>query len=337
MSSSLISPAALLGTTVRVLRTAAGRRALQLVLLAGGLFTLGFLCGEQAHAADGTPLPAQVTSAAGRPGPSGHADPARAAQAVHAAGAEQAVHGAGAAQVVHAVHAVPAVHGVPAVRPVRTVSERLAGPVVRRVGVQAAIPVHAGSSVRDSVRDVLTAVSGSVGETVGRAVSRQPRTTAPSLSLPDLAPVTDVPVQVTPEPTSAPPSRQQRDMGAAVPGPAEERGRHAGAGGRAVVGAPASAVAYGPDGAGVPQPLAYIGARYSAAAAAGVPERPVPTGDPDGVLGKPAADGSASRHGDAHAVTLGDRASVRLAPGATARVDAPSTRERHRDIPVFPG
>ncbi|MEU9441877.1 hypothetical protein AB0D42_13360 [Streptomyces sp. NPDC048304] len=333
MSSSLISPAALLGTTVRVLRTAAGRRALQLVLLVGGLFTLGFLCGEQAHAAGGTPLPAQVTSAAGCPGPSGHADPAPAAQVVHAAGVEQAVHGAGAAQVVHAV---PAVQGVRAVRPVRTVSERLAGPVVRRVGIQAAIPVQAVSSVRDSVRDVLTAASGSVEETAGRAVSGQPRTTAPSLPLPDLAPVTDVPVQVTPEPTSAPPSRQ-RDVGAAVPGPAEERGRHVGAGGRAVVGAPASAVAYGPDGAGVPQPLAYIGARYSAAAAAGVPERPVPTGDPDGVLGKPAADGSASRHGDAHAVTLGDRASVRLAPGATARVDAPRTRERHRDIPVFPG
>ncbi|MEW2154126.1 hypothetical protein AB0950_02325 [Streptomyces sp. NPDC007189] len=333
MSSFLISPAALLGTSVRVLRTAAGRRALQLVLLVGGLFTLGFLCGEQAHAADGTPLPAQMTSAAGRPGPSGHADPARAAQVVRAAGAEQAVHGAGAAQVVHAV---PAVQGVPAVPPVRTVSEPLAGPVVRRVGVKAAIPVQAVSSVRDSVRDVLTAVSRAVEETAGRAVSGQPRTTAPSLPLPDLAPVTDVPVQVTPEPMSAPPSRQ-RDVGAAVSGPAEERGRHAGAGGRAAVGAPASAVVYGPGGAEVPQPVAYIGARYSAAAAAAVPERPVPTGDPDGVLGKPAADGSASRHGDAHAVTLGDRASVRLAPGATARVDAPRPRERHRDILVFPG
>lgn len=46
---------------MRVLRAAVGRRALQLVLLVGGLFMLGFLCGEQAHAADGIgALPAKA-------------------------------------------------------------------------------------------------------------------------------------------------------------------------------------------------------------------------------------------------------------------------------------
>ena len=35
------------------MRTAVGRRALQVALLVGGLFVAGFLCGEQAHAADG--------------------------------------------------------------------------------------------------------------------------------------------------------------------------------------------------------------------------------------------------------------------------------------------
>ncbi|MDF3147786.1 hypothetical protein, partial [Streptomyces sp. T21Q-yed] len=46
-------PAALPGAALRVVRTAAGRRALQVVLLVGGLFALGFLCGERAYAADG--------------------------------------------------------------------------------------------------------------------------------------------------------------------------------------------------------------------------------------------------------------------------------------------
>ncbi|MCF1600154.1 hypothetical protein L0P92_42415, partial [Streptomyces muensis] len=44
-----MSPAAAL----RVLRIAAGRRALELVLLVGGLFVIGLLCGGQASAADG--------------------------------------------------------------------------------------------------------------------------------------------------------------------------------------------------------------------------------------------------------------------------------------------
>lgn len=133
------------------------------------------------------------------------------------------------------------------------------------------------------------------------------------------------------------PPGKQGDADAVVSAPAEERERHAGAGGRAVVGAPVPAVAYGPGDTEVRQPVAYTGARHDSVAAAGGPERPAPTGDPDGVLGKQAADGSAPRHGDAHAVTPGDRGSLRLASGATAGVDAPRTRERHRDIPVFPG
>lgn len=64
---------ALPGAALRVTRTAVGRRALQVVLLAGGLFALGLLFGEQAHAADGmaptTPVPAvqSVTGAVTRP------------------------------------------------------------------------------------------------------------------------------------------------------------------------------------------------------------------------------------------------------------------------------
>ncbi|MZG15776.1 hypothetical protein GTY44_20180, partial [Streptomyces sp. SID5914] len=51
----MIWSAALPGAALRVLRTAAGRRALHVALLVGGLFVLGLLCGGRAHAADEEP------------------------------------------------------------------------------------------------------------------------------------------------------------------------------------------------------------------------------------------------------------------------------------------
>lgn len=300
MFSSLTFPAALLGTAVRALRTAAGRRVLQLVLLVGGLFALGFLCGEQAHAADGTPVPTQATPVRSV-GIAGHDDPVRAARAV------------------------------PAVRAVRTAAERVAGQV-HTAGEQAVTPV----------RDVLSAVSRTVETletvetTVAQAVVDNPRTEAPSLPLPDLTQVSDGPVRLTPETKSTAPG-PRRHSGAAAPVSVErQKQRHARARGRTADGAAAPAASYGPEAAAVAPPVAHTFARHGAAAL-GVPGRPVPTGDSDGVLGKQAAVGSASRHGDAHAVTFDDRAPLRFASGATARVDAPRTRDRHRDIPVFPG
>ncbi|WP_433452017.1 hypothetical protein ACQPXS_28170 [Streptomyces sp. CA-142005] len=284
-------PAALLGTTVRVLRTAAGRRALQLVLLVGGLFALGFLCGEQAHAADGAPVPARATSVRSV-GAAGHGD---------------------------------------VVRAVRTVTHRVATQA-HTVGGQAVTPV----------REVLTTVSrtvdtvGTVEETAARAVVDTPRTSAPSLPLPDLPHGTDVPVDLTPEPESTGPRPQRSGGTAASVATERQKQRHTRVQGRTAVGAPARAAVFGPETAPVPRPAAHTVARHGAAALS-VPGGPVPAGDSDGVLGKQAADGNASRHSDAHAVALDCRAPLRLVPGAAARVDAPRTRDRHRDIPVFPG
>ena len=57
-----------------------------------------------------------------------------------------------------------------------------------------------------------------------------------------------------------------------------------------------------------------------------------------GVLsGKAAVDSGTPRHGDAYAVTGDDRAPLRLLAGVAARAAADGTRDRHRDIPVFPG
>jgi hypothetical protein len=97
--------------------------------------------------------------------------------------------------------------------------------------------------------------------------------------------------------------------------------------------------AYGPDlTAATPAPRSAAHADgHRAAAPVTAPSSPAPTGDQGGAPGKSAVDNGSPRHGDAYAVTLNDRAPVRLAPGAAARVDAAGTRDRHRDIPVFPG
>ncbi|MGW7419993.1 hypothetical protein ACWGJB_07985 [Streptomyces sp. NPDC054813] len=107
---------------------------------------------------------------------------------------------------------------------------------------------------------------------------------------------------------------------------------------------PAATVgSYGPQGttfalAPVPGTAAHTHTGgHRAARALDGPSRPAPTGDPDGALGKSGVDGSSSRYGDAYAVTFDDRAPLRLVPGATAHVGAAGTRDRYRDIPVFPG
>jgi hypothetical protein len=75
----------------------------------------------------------------------------------------------------------------------------------------------------------------------------------------------------------------------------------------------------------------------AAHAVAPAPLQQAPGGEPDGVLGsRAAADGGSSRYGDPHALTPVHRAPLRLVPGAAARVDAAETRDRYRDIPVFP-
>ncbi|MBW8701404.1 hypothetical protein MBT84_17495 [Streptomyces sp. MBT84] len=67
-------PAALpfAGAALRTMRTAAGRRALHLVLVAGGLLALGLLCAGHAQAADGMPQASAARVAAGAPADAVH-------------------------------------------------------------------------------------------------------------------------------------------------------------------------------------------------------------------------------------------------------------------------
>ncbi|MDI1455010.1 hypothetical protein NHG22_14505 [Streptomyces sp. ATE26] len=202
------------------------------------------------------------------------------------------------------------------------------------------------------VRTVVRETSGALDEV--RATTLPGATSLPAQGLPvpglpvpglpvpgvpgvsDPLPAQQLPVPVTPAPGADRPGGMAPAAGRADrpgTGSAKGDGRH-----RAAAPVRPSGATYGP---GAVPATAQAPARTQTAcstAPAGAPAKlPTPSGDPDGALGKQAADGTASRHGDAHAVALDGRAPVRLLAGATARVDAPGTRERHRDIPLFPG
>jgi hypothetical protein len=83
---------------------------------------------------------------------------------------------------------------------------------------------------------------------------------------------------------------------------------------------------------------AGAGAGADGTRGAQVPAHQDPDGEPTGSLGhRSAVDNGSPRHGDAQAVALNERAQPRLVPGAAADVTAAGTRDRHRDIPAFPG
>ncbi|MYT07905.1 hypothetical protein GT021_26505 [Streptomyces sp. SID5470] len=105
-------------------------------------------------------------------------------------------------------------------------------------------------------------------------------------------------------------------------------------------GSAGGAVGFGPRfaGHGTVTELVTHHPAHRATSTAHMPAHQAPSDSPGGALsGKSAVDNGSSRHGDAHAVTPHHRAPLRLVPGAAASVDAAGTRDRHRDIPVFPG
>jgi hypothetical protein len=195
----------------------------------------------------------------------------------------------------------------------------------------------------------VSTVTGTVS-TVVRTVedTTTERVVPASLPLPDLGHVPDVPAAVG-VPVIAP-SRQGQGAGTAsrpaspVGTPALAHPHHARTdAGAAAPAGPAPFASYGPEStAGSPYaaPPVRSSAHHGTAGSTGAvaaPGRPAPAGTPNGVLGKQAAEGTASRHADVYVVALGHRAPLWLVPGTAVRTDMPRTRERHRDIPVFPG
>lgn len=370
------------GAALRVMRTAAGRRALHLALLVGGLFALGLLCEGQAHAADGTPAASSAPATAGLP-----ADSLRPADTVrpveNVVQRLQGVVGSTVARTVrtssgpaaHRGHPTsPAGHtsqgrlasassgrlavtpsGPHAVRPGTTPVHR-SSPSGTRSGstapaVPAADPVASlaslaktlpavGGTVRQVVRPVTEGLLRPVGGKVVGPVGGLVRTVTAALEgapaqLPPLSTVPSVPelpglpgIHGLPTPTvhtrpmpSAPP---QPGAGAAQRKAAERREPVAHGPRITVAGVTATGFAHRPV--------------HRLVRSAQPPEEQAPAGDPTGVYGdEPAADGGTTGHSDGHAVALNHRAPLPLVRGATAVRTADGTRDRHRDIPEFPG
>ncbi|MFG2964257.1 hypothetical protein ACGFZS_13355 [Streptomyces sp. NPDC048288] len=306
----MTSPAVLPGTAVRAPRTATGRRALQLALLVGGLLALGLLCGARAQAAEGVSSTPSLTSVVAQK------LPLRDVLTPHKA------------HKVHTAHKTP--------EPQTSAPPKVVPPVVPVV--DEALKAEQVHKVVRSVTDSVTAVTESLDETV-RQVAELPAKVSvlpavPVVQLPELPVVSELPGELLPAPVVTVPSpAQPQPQSPVTPGTGHEK-----SGTRASV---TAAVSYGPRFTVVTltstSDRAAQAGGHGAARPVGAPTRPAPAGDPDGAVGKSAVDGAASRHGDAHAVTFVDRAPLRLVSGAAARVDAAGTRDRYRDIPVFPG
>ena len=211
-------------------------------------------------------------------------------------------------------------------------------PVPASVPVLAPVPAPVLAPVLDTVERVVRPVSDVVTKTVTEVLTEAPSLpTLPTLpvlpSLPAVPSQPVIPVQTPPAHTVPAP--------VSVPTPVRSVPRPSSGGHRSDVGPAEVTVGvgatYGPrfvaDTAAAFGTVGHAVVRHAPSACAGhIPtQRPAPTGDTNG------ADNGSSRHCDAHAVTLDNRVPVRIVPGAAARADAGETRDRYRDVPVFPG
>ncbi|MBC2901358.1 hypothetical protein [Streptomyces cupreus] len=311
--------AVLPGAALRILRTAAGRRALYLALLLGGLFALGVLGGQQAQAAEDTPtaLSVDVRTQVERVAESVVQErPVQEPQVQESPvqepvlprpSAPEAVDGDGILRPV-TEHILPAVgeHIVPAV------GER----VVRPVG------------------EVVGAVTDGLDEARAKVPPLESLPTLPGLSpspgaglpvLPGLPELPVLPEQTLPAPDATAP---QPGPVASSPGGEEDSEGPA---------KKATTHAHGPRGITSYDTTPPRTSAHPHRAESPAPARRAPADDPGGALDHQAAvDNGTPRHGDAHAVALNHRAPLRLVPGSAARVSADETRDEYRDIPVSP-
>ncbi|MGW4141354.1 hypothetical protein ACWELV_31905 [Streptomyces mirabilis] len=302
-------------------RTVAGRRALRLALLVAGLFALGLLCGERAHAADGL-----VSTA-----PTAPTAPTSSSVRLVKPGAPLPV----AHSVAHTVTRVT--DTVTRADVTDTVTHADVTDTVAQVG-------DTVTRVTDTVRHVVPPAADSVVrpvgdlvETVTGALGQAPPKTLPSLpSLPSLPELPELPGPPSPPgaggqvPSAG--SGPQHSGAGAVPSSSRPVVRHGDAG---TVGP----TYYGPAPLGTDTAGVAVRGEHRGVAPRSGPDRQAPPGDPTGAPGGQAAvDSGTPRHGDPHAVvTPSHRAPLRLVPGAPEAVTAAGNRDRYRDIPLFPG
>ncbi|WP_460068680.1 hypothetical protein [Streptomyces sp. YKOK-I1] len=209
-------------------------------------------------------------------------------------------------------------------------------PVQVSVQVPVSLPVVHADRVLGPVREVVTAVTEQVAQATSELPVLSELPTLPDLEeLPDGSEPPSVPAQPLPVPVTQAPAPDSP----VTSSPDGHRSGHVSPRHEA---ADAATVSYGPV---LPAVLGDAGGLHTAAhhdpapARAGqVPAHRAPGGEPSGLLGGASAlDGGASRHADAQAVTVSHRMPVPLVSGGAVRSDTAGTRDRHRDIPVFPG
>ncbi|MEU9171824.1 hypothetical protein AB0D34_29210 [Streptomyces sp. NPDC048420] len=338
--------AAFPGAVVRVLRTAAGRRALQVGLLVGGLFVLGFLCGEQAHAADGVEaLPGRTIGQLVKAPTEPRATETGAATATgtDTATGEDTAAAKGSARRPVASEPGRSSGPLTDVIPRPADDDKVLRPVVENV--VGTVGDRVVQPVGDLVETVTTGLTGTVGIPPLTELPELPTypefpefpkfpaspswPTLPTVpGVPTVPGLPEVPVRTLPAPVTSMPLPQHQSAGDAATKPADVEGSVGGGAG------------YGPrfaDDGTVTEAAAHTSA-HRGTPTAQAPVHRAPAEDPSGALGgRSAVDNGSSRHGDAHAITAHHRTPVRLVPGAAAGVDVAGTRDRHRDIPVFPG
>ncbi|MFF7308479.1 hypothetical protein [Streptomyces sp. NPDC008137] len=341
----MTSSAAPSGAVARALRAAAGRRALQVALLVGGVLVLGLLCGERAYAADGVRVSAD--SAAGRlvggqtlpARPDAHASADRVVRVVD--DARKSVGG----QLVKAQAKLPAPPKAPPLTNLPDLPDLPDSPVPPKAPSVPVLPGLPSLPDLPAVPD-----SPALPDLPGL-----PAPTAPPAPPDDDLTVPGVPAQpglpgcpaspghplpATGPVTADPPPGDTPATPAPVPAPAGK----------------AAPVAHGPHGDQAHAPYtdraahdhaahdhahhlrraAHAGASASVGGAG--PVGHVPGGRPDGTLcNRSMADHGSPRHGDAHAVTPSSPAPLSLLRGAAVRTCPAGIRDSHRDIPVFPG
>ncbi|MBK6019196.1 hypothetical protein [Streptomyces sp. MBT53] len=226
--------------------------------------------------------------------------------------------------------------GIPvAASAVKPVPVRVQVPVLAPVLDPVLDPVVAPvvAPVSDTVEQVVRPVSDVVTKTVTAVLAEAP-------SLPTLPSVPVVPSQPVP-PVQEPPAHTAP---VAVPTPVRSTPQPSGDGHRSGVRpaetAVGTGVTYGPRVAGGADEVGALGhaAVRHAPSVRRAPVRQAPGGDPDGApRDQQAVDGGGARHCDAQAVTSGHRVAVRFVRGVAEGADAAETRDRYRDVPVFPG
>ena len=319
----LIWSAVLPGAALRVMRTAAGRRALHVALLVGGLFVLGVLCGERAQAADGAPSLRDTVR-----------------------------------QVVDVPVGRPATEARgPALDPTKDALSAV-GDVVEKTTERLPL-LSAASDAAPGLSDPAFSVPGLTDPgSSDPSVSTLPSLPAlPELADPSGAGGSDgwadpyLPDDRRSDPAEADGSAHPSDgavtSDASDPsGATDSRTAVADTGRRAATDhathigpTPTPATAPVAVDSGAQPPVAHSGdpRRTTPAPTGHAPIRHAPTGAPDGSLGTATgADQGMPRHGDAHAVTPRHRIPFRLVPVVLERADAGETRDRYRDIPISP-